>query len=231
MPTYYDIYNKYIAEYDELVKHEDYQDNLQKTLLSLFDWKNKTVIEAGIGTGRVTSKYIPIVKSVCGLDRAENMLQKAEKNLTQFLEKIEFKVCDNLNLASIKRKYDVFIEGWAFGHTVSDSPESINNTVELLINQVLSLLNKNGDICFIETLGTNYLQPEPPNNVLSLFYNILEKKHGFNKVIIDTSYRFENNNEAQRIMGFFFGQDMKDSVKNSGKNIIPEWTGLWYKKK
>ncbi len=231
MPTYYEIYDRFSKEYDELVNHEDYQNNLQKTLLSLFDWKNKDVIEAGIGTGRVTAKYISLVRSVCGLDREINMLNQAKSNLLPYAGKIKFEKCDNLNLNSIKETYDIFIEGWAFGHTICDHPGNTAEVAEQLISQASELLDESGQICFIETLGTNCTSPKPPNEMLAAFYVLLENGYGFKKKEIDTSYMFRDNKEAQRIMGFFFGQEMRKSVKSLSKNIIPEWTGIWYRDK
>ena len=54
MPTMTEIYHNHSFEYDELVSHEDYLGNLPKTLHSIFDFNQKSVIELGVGTGRLT---------------------------------------------------------------------------------------------------------------------------------------------------------------------------------
>lgn len=231
MPSHYEIYDRYPSEYDEMVFCEDYQNNLRRTLLTLFDWNEKDVLEPGIGTGRVTSQYISMVKSVYGLDRAEAMLKQAEKNLAAYSEKLKMQRCDNLDMDSIKGAFEIFIEGWAFGHTVSDHSDDIEGVVKRLVEPVFRLIKPNGHICFIETLGTNTVLPKAPNETLAAFYTILENKYAFKRVEVDTSYRFESNEEAQRIMGFFFGPDMAEKVKKSGKSIIPEWTGIWHRKR
>ena len=231
MPSYYEIYDYYPSEYDELVRHEDYQNNLQKALFALFDWNDKDVIEAGIGTGRGTFQYISLVRSVLGLDRAASMLKQAEGNLTAYAEKINFRQCDNLEIGSIKGRFDFFIEGWAFGHTVGDHADDIESIAKKLVDPALGKLKEGGHVCFIETLGTNSTMPKAPNETLAAFYAILEDEYGFERVEIDTSYRFENIHEARRIMGFFFGQDMAEKVEKTGTSIIPEWTGIWHRKK
>ena len=48
------IYQNYSDLYDELVNHEDYNNNLYKFLNDNIQWENKVVGEFGIGTGRVT---------------------------------------------------------------------------------------------------------------------------------------------------------------------------------
>ncbi|MCG8570476.1 MAG: methyltransferase domain-containing protein [Spirochaetes bacterium] len=229
MPDYYEIYDHYAIQYDELVEQEDYQNNLPAALLDLFDWKDRQILEAGIGTGRVTEKYIKEVKSVLGVDRAEHMLLKAKNNLSPYQDKLQLQACDNLNLKSISGKFDIFIEGWAFGHTICDHPDQISETTHHLVDQVKSLLNPQGKICIIETLSTNSKTPQPPIKELKEFYSILETELGFSKKVIATDYCFQNKLDAQRIMGFFFGKEMEESVKKLDHHIVPEWTGIWYK--
>ncbi|MDI6780393.1 MAG: class I SAM-dependent methyltransferase [Bacteroidota bacterium] len=101
----------------KLVLHEDYQQNLKKLMHSLVSWENKVVVEAGIGTGRVTNLYIEKAKQVYGFDCAPHMLTKLKTNLSDNLHKIKLYNADNLNLLEPPAKGDIFIEGWSFGHT------------------------------------------------------------------------------------------------------------------
>ncbi len=230
MPSYDEIYGQYANEYDELVRHEDHEGHLKRALAECFDWQDKRVLEAGIGTGRLTRTYLPQVRSVLGTDRSIHMLNRAEQNLKSHRDKITLAQYDNLSLHQIEQTFDIFIEGWAFGHSITDYPNNTYEITKRLIIQASGLLNPGGITCFIETLGTNTERPQPPNKLLALFYNILEENYGFEKVIVDTSYRFKNNREAQKVMGFFFGKEMEASVKATGGPIIPEWTGIWYRK-
>ncbi len=52
MPSMQEIYNNYSLQYDELVNHEDYNNNLSNYLLEKFNFSGKTIIELGVGTGR-----------------------------------------------------------------------------------------------------------------------------------------------------------------------------------
>jgi ubiquinone/menaquinone biosynthesis C-methylase UbiE len=229
MPTMYEIYNSSAHEYDELVTHEDYQNNLQMFLHTTIDWDKKSVIEFGIGTGRVTRVYIDRVKTVTGYDRSAHMLQRAAENLSDYPSKISFNVCDNLDIQSLDAKADIVIEGWSFGHTVGDHQEKIEETVADLVSSCASLLNPGGTLIFIETLGTNVPAPIEPGIFLPKFYSLLETKYGFHRFVISTDYKFESCQEATRIAGYFFGDAMKNEILRSRSNIIPEFTGVWIK--
>ncbi len=229
MPTMTEIYQTNSYEYDELVSHEDYKGNIRDKLNSLFPFDGKTVIEFGVGTGRVTDLYAEKIKEAYCYDRSQHMINKAQENLKQFQNKLHFSVCDNNYISKINEKADFVIEGWSFGHTVIDSGEKGIAKTDELITECSSLLNKNGKIIIFETLGTNTEQAAAPTKDLKLFYSHLEKFHGFIPAVIETDYKFESVDEAARILGFFFGEEMKKSIRDKNKNIVKEYTGLWYR--
>jgi ubiquinone/menaquinone biosynthesis C-methylase UbiE len=227
MPSMYEIYEKHSVQYDELVRYEDHQQNLKKLLNSLVSWENKTVIEAGIGTGRITHLYIEKVKHLYGLDRSPHMLEGLKKNLDNHLNKIELFSADNLHLPELSEKGDIFIEGWSFGHTVSDNEDDAGRIVDLLVRDTVRMTKEDGVIIFIETLGSNSEIPKPPKESLSKFYYWLENKYSFTRHEISTDYNFPSVEEAARITGFFFGEDFGQIILRAGKAIVPEWTGVW----
>lgn len=227
MPEMSDIYERHAIQYDELVVHEDYQQNLKKLINSFVSWENKTVVEAGIGTGRITNLYVEKVKRIYGLDRSTHMLERLKKNLNIHLDKIELRCADNLRLPELSEKGDVFIEGWSFGHTISDNENDVERITDILVNQSLRITKENGVIIFIETLGSNSEIPKAPNDSLSTFYFLVEKKYGFTRHEISTDYKFPSVEEAARITGFFFGKDFGENVLRAGKAMVPEWTGVW----
>ncbi len=226
MPSMYEIYESSSTQYDELVSREDHEGNLNKYLESKIA-QCSTVIEFGAGTGRVTAQYIDFVSSVHLCDCSSHMLKKAEINLRSHIGKIRFSIVDNSDISGALGEYDYAIEGWAFGHTVLDHKDMLEMTVDLLVNNVASVLKPNGMMIFIETLGTNVDYPQAPNNVLSDFYQLLERRHGFSKEVIATDYLFPDISEAKRIMGFFFGESMKESVS---EKRIKEFSGIWTKR-
>lgn len=229
MPTMYEIYDNHSYEYDELVSYEDYKKNLPSTLNELFNFSGKTILEFGTGTGRVTKYFAEKAEKVFCYDRSRHMLDNARINLSDFNDKIRYNICDNNQIGTVRERGDFVIEGWSFGHTVSDHSESVNAIVDDLVGNTAALFKHGGTIILIETLGTDTEKPEAPNEILKSFYTRLEDFHGFSRVEISTDYKFTTVDEAVRIAGFFFGPESGISIKKKGSPIIKEFTGLWYK--
>ena len=107
MSDMFKVYQNYSDLYDELVNHEDYNNNLYKFLNDNIQWESKIVGEFGIGTGRVTRKYIDKVQKVFAYDNAQHMLDKAKQNLSKWKDKIEYTVNDNKQISSLENKYEI----------------------------------------------------------------------------------------------------------------------------
>jgi hypothetical protein len=89
-------------------------------------------------------------------------------------------------------------------------------------------LNPGGILIIIETLGTNTHEPSIRRQELKEMYDILELQLGFIRDVIRTDYRFTSVQEAKRIMGFFFGMEMGNSVV---AEVVPEFTGVWHRRR
>ena len=149
MSDMFKVYQNYSNLYDELVNHEDYENNLYKFLNANIQWENKIVGEFGIGTGRVTKTYIDKVQKVFAYDNAQHMIDKAKQNLSKWKDKIEYTVSDNKQISSLDNKYDIIIEGWSFGHLVVQTNEARNQTIQMLIDETTKRADS---VIFIETL-------------------------------------------------------------------------------
>jgi ubiquinone/menaquinone biosynthesis C-methylase UbiE len=228
MPTMYEIYDNHSFEYDELVRFEDHKKNLPRTLHSLFDFNNKSVIELGVGTGRLTRQYVRQARRISVFDRSEHMLDKARINLESYKDKIDYAICDNNDISTIDKKADFVLEGWSFGHTVFDFIDNAEDKIDEMVSSTMAMLNPGGTVIFLETLGTDTETAQAPADFLYNFYSRLEKKHFFKRVEISTDYKFETVEEASRISGFFFGPEMGENIRKKGSPIIKEYTGLWY---
>ena len=140
-------------------------------------------------------------------------------------------IADNKNLPDLDSIFDVFIEGWSFGHSIMAcaNEDEILHAVNVLLANATKNLSPGSTVIIIETMGTNTDSAAPPDEKLKFFYETLVDVHGFNQHIISTDYQFSTNEEAAEVMGFFFGDEMKRSVLARGTTTIPEWTGLWVK--
>ena len=228
MPSMYDIYRRHRAEYDRLVNAEDHEGHLPAFLRSILDWRGKTVLEGGLGTGRVTETFIESVRRVVGCDREVHMLEAARERLARFADKLELRVADNFGLPLLTEKADVFIEGWSWGHAAVDGPGDIEAIAEALFAQVRKNLVPGGSVVLIETLGTNSPSPAAPHPRLAEFYQVLQSRFGLRQTAISTDYRFPSVAEAAEVLGFFFGDAMAQAVRANDSAIIPEWTGVWH---
>lgn len=227
MPAMYDIYRRHRAEYDRLVGAEDYERHLAAFLRGSVDWNGRTVLEGGLGTGRVTELYVERVRRVVGCDREIHMLEAARTRLASFADKLELRAADNLDLPLLPEKADVFVEGWSWGHAVVDGPGDVEALAAALFAQVRKNLAPGGFVVLIETLGTNVLSPAAPHPRLAEFYQILQSRYGLRQTALSTDYRFSTPAEAAVALGFFFGDALGQAVRNNGRAIVPEWTGVW----
>jgi len=82
MPTIEEIYERHAERYQEPVPSEHYQSNVAAALHEIADWKDRTGLEAGVGTGGVTQAYIATVRSAICCDRSAHMLAKAGRELS-----------------------------------------------------------------------------------------------------------------------------------------------------
>lgn len=229
MPDMFEIYQSHAPRYHELVQAEDFENNLGSLLHQLVNWHDLSVLEAGVGTGRVTQLYIAKTATAVCCDQSQHMLDFAQKSLAAHLSKLDFQLADNTDLSGFDATFDVFIEGWSFGHTIMAcaSEEEILHATNVLLANAMKNLAPGSTIIIIETLGTNIDSPTPPHENLMLFYETLVYTHDFCQHVIRTDYQFDTNEEAADVMGFFFGDDMKQSVLARGTSTIPEWTGVW----
>ena len=230
MPSMYEIYDHYATEYNRLVSAEDYQGNLSRHIIGLTDWAGKTVLETGVGTGRITDIYAHYAASITCTDRSTHMLDAASRLLGPYAHKIRFLQADNLSLPRLNPKANLFIEGWSWGHSIVDEPESVSSICTTLLEGALANLTDNAMVIIVETLGTNVTTPTPPHARLAEFYRTLEKTHGFNAEPIRTDYSFKTVEQAAEIMGFFFGSDVEKAITRNGTTVVPEWTGVWSRK-
>ena len=222
MSNMLEVYQSYSDLYDELVNHEDYNNNLHKFLNNNIQWENKVVCEFGVGTGRVTKNYINNVQKAYIYDNSQHMIDKAKANLLKWSDKLVYSILDNNKINTIENKYDIIIEGWSFGHLIVQDNNQ-NESIQMLISETKKRAK---EVIFIETMGTNVETPNPPGEKLSKFYHELVN-NGFTEYIIETDYKFSNYEEAGRIMGGFFGDTMKNDIIRRKLEVIKEYTGIW----
>jgi len=231
MPSMYEIYDSDAAGYDRLVNAEDYRGEFRRTLRRLVDWRGAHVVEAGVGTGRVTRCYVDDARLVEGFDRSQHMLDRARANLERWAGRVRLVRAEHLSLPVADATADVFVEGWAFGHSVVDAAAArVGLVAARLVGEAERVVRPGGTIVIAETLGTNVNVPAAPLPSLQEFYRLLEEEYGFARETIRTDYRFASCEEAAEACGFFFGPEMGEAVRERGEAVVPEFTGVWWRR-
>lgn len=226
------IFNRHAAEYHELVAAEDWHGNLPRALGEITDFAGKTVVEMGAGTGRVTMLVAPLCSKVLAFDASPHMLDTAASNVKSCnLGNVTLRAADNRAIPLPDASADIVIEGWSFGYTVSLGQGQWRNTSDALLGESTRLLMPGGTLIIIETLGTGVRMPAAPGPVLPVFYGYLERQLGFAARWIRTDYRFPSLSETRRLVELFFGAMVDYELAAGGDVVVPECTGIWWKRR
>lgn len=225
---YRNIYQTKAMDYDLLISKEDYQRNLLPALTALVSLSGAKVVEIGAGTGRFTALLAPLVGSITAFDESAPMLAIAEKKLTASgLRNWALRVASNQKLPATDRSADLCLAGWTLGHLRHWFPDTWVDELTLALSELKRVTKPGGSVVIIETLGSGTETPGAPTAALAQFYSILESEHQFQRMSLRTDFRFDSLDQAERIVRFFFGDEMAERVKRSGSPIVPEWTGIW----
>lgn len=104
--------------------------------------KEKTVLEIGVGTGRLAIKSIPKCKHFVGIDFSSKTIERANENLSEFNNKTL--ICDDFFKYNFTDKFDVIYASLVLWH--------IKEKLEF-IYKVSTLLNTKGR--FILSVGND----------------------------------------------------------------------------
>jgi ubiquinone/menaquinone biosynthesis C-methylase UbiE len=113
-----------------------------------------------------------------------------------------------------------YVVFWSSLHHCDDPARAINNAYKIL--------RPGGWIILLETQGTGFETPHPPAH-LQEYYAYLQKV-GFASDWFRTDYRFESVQEAVELSTFFFGIELGNQVLAINSPILPECTGIWWKR-
>jgi ubiquinone/menaquinone biosynthesis C-methylase UbiE len=221
------IYTKYVHRYEDLTSRSDYQQNILRAINEIRPLRGVDVIELGAGTGRLTCKLAPAVKSIYAFDISQHMLDVAVTKLEEReLHNWRVGVADNRDLPVDNRVADIAISGWSICYTVLWHEKTWQKELRKALAEMRRVLRPGGTIILLESLGTGYQMPRPLKS-LGTYYEFLEKE-GFLSTWIRTDYRFDSMKEAEALTSFFFGADKVAKIINEKLVVLPEYTGIWW---
>ncbi len=230
MTEHDEIYAHEAERYDRLVSREDYQHQLLPALQHTTPLEGKVVVESGAGTGRLTCLLAPWVKSIRAFDASPHMLAVANDRLKATgLHNWSTEVADHRSLPVGEESADVAIAGWSICYLLDDPLADWRREVGKALSEMKRVLRLGGVAILVETQGTGFETPHPPEH-LTNYFRFLDES-GFASTWIRTDYRFNSLAEAIELARFFFGEALADQVRRSGSVILPECTGLWWQKR
>jgi ubiquinone/menaquinone biosynthesis C-methylase UbiE len=229
MTDHKQTYKSEADQYDQLVSYEDYQGNLLPAIQQIVSLQGKDILELGAGTGRLTKLMAPYSRKVFALDILHAMLEVAHKKMANLdLKNWRLRVADHRNLPIADHSMEIIISGWSICYLVDWYRSTWKKELKLALDEMHRVLRKNGIIILIETQGTGFETPHPPDHLFQ-YFEYLEHS-GFDKIWIRTDYKFSNLETAEKISRFFFGDELADQVKLNNWVVLPECTGLWWKR-
>lgn len=228
MPDYRDIYAQHADAYHELVLAEDYRGELPAALRDLPGLDGARVIEVGMGTGRVTRLLIEGGARVVGYERSSAMLAVARRWLG---DAFEGHVADIRETPLPPESANLAIAGWVLGHFCEWYGAEWQREIDAVLENLWGALQPGGTLVIIETLGTGAAQAGAPSAELAEYYAWLESSWGLQRRELRTDYRFDSLESAARSVGFFFGPELERRVREHAWRVVPEWTGLWWRRK
>ena len=132
--------------------------------------KDKSVLEIGVGTGRLAVKTAILCKDYCGIDISPKTIYRAKENLANY-KNVKL-ICDNFLSHHFNSLYDVVYSSLTFMH-IHEKQNAINKVACLLKNGgrfVLSIDKSQED--FID-MGTRKITifPDSPTEIKNCILN------------------------------------------------------------
>ena len=221
------IYQSKGDRYQALIAPEDYQGNIPGAIDEIINVDGLDVLDLGAGTGRLTLLLAPRVKSIHSFDLSAEMLRVCRERLLAIgLSNWQVDVADHRQLPVKDHSADLVVSGWSVAYLAVWNPETWREELETWITEMKRVLKPNGKIILFESLTTGSETPIPLEH-LKNYYAWLDQA-GFGNKWIRTDYKFESVEEAVESLGFFFGEEMSNRIREKRSAIVPECTGVWW---
>lgn len=228
MPDHRQVYQLGAAQYQRLIDREDYQGNLLPALQRISPLEGLDLVDLGAGTGRLACLLGPAAASLFAFDASPHMLETAAARLSSLpIDRWLAAAADHRRIPLAASSADLVVSGWSICYLVVWEESRWQSSLRDGLREISRLLRRGGTAVIVETLGTGVDTPQAPET-LQAYFDFLAGS-GFSQTWIRTDYRFQSQQEAQELVGYFFGPEMLERIGPEPEPILPECTGLWWK--
>ena len=223
------IYESEADRYEALISREDYERNIPRAIDEIVNVDGLDALDLGAGTGRLTLLLAPRARSMRAFDASAEMLRVCRARLVASgLSNWQVSVADHRRLPAKHHSADLVLSGWSVSYLAVWNAQNGRAELDQWLLEMRRVLRKDGLIILLESLGTGNETPVRLEHVEST-YRWLDG-NGFQNKWIRTDYRFESLDEAVDLAGFFFGAELAEQVRGRRSIILPECTGVWWRK-
>lgn len=180
-----------INHYDLLIQENNdpiYDSDLLKKYMDKWDGqvfidkmkldKEKSVLEIGVGTGRLAIRVAPLCKSFCGIDISPKTVDRAKENLSRQTNVKLY--CGDFLTFEFNYRFDVIYSSLTFMH-IEEKQKAINKIATLLNCGGKFILSIDKNQCEIIDFGTRKITvfPDTPEKIKAYIVNsgLLQKEH------------------------------------------------------
>ena len=228
MPTEKEVYAAHADQYERLIQREDYQGNILKEIAKRISLEGLDVADLGAGTGRVSRLLAPHVNFIHAFDMSAHMLAEAARSLEELgTANWQTGVADHRQVPLNDSSVDLVVSGWSFCYLAVWGGDGWRTALEAGLAEIERILKPGGMMILLETQGTAVVEPTPPPHLDGYFAWLAEA--GFQSGVFRTDYRFESLAEAGELSDFFFGEEMGKKVIQNKWQVLPEYTGIFWK--
>ena len=223
------IYQTDGDRYEALIACEDYKGNIGETLDEIINVDGLDVLDLGAGTGRLAVMLAPRARSMRAFDVSEEMLRVCRTRFeSSGLSNWQVEVADHRSIPVPDHSADLAVSGWSVAYLYVWNPETWRSELEKWLGEMKRILRPGSFIVLFESLGTGNELPIKLEH-LKEYYPWLDEV-GFQNKWIRTDYKFDSIDEAEELSRFFFGNELGDKVRKNNWVILPECTGVWWKR-
>lgn len=223
------IYQSEGDRYQALVAREDHQGNIPRAIDEILRVDGLDVFDLGAGTGRLTLPLAPRAHSIRAFDASAEMLRVCRERLAAtVLSNWRVYVADHRQLPVSDHSADLAVSGWSVSYLAVWNQESGQKELDTWLNEMKRVLRPGGTIILFESLGTGNETPRHLEHLETTYQWLAANR--FESKWIRTDYRFASVDEAASLAGFFFGSELSGQIRERQSILLPECTGVWWRK-